>query len=65
MTTTQTGFAAFREPVDRAVFEPGFALWERAAGPLGRLLRTLLRLPDKGREATSELPPEYFRFPPI
>ena len=29
-------FAAFREPVDRAVFAPGFDLWERLQG--GRLV---------------------------
>ena len=29
MTMAENGFAAFREPVDRRVFAPGFGLWLR------------------------------------
>ena len=66
VTTTRPGFVAFRESVDREVFEPGFALWERAAGPLRRVWRALIRLPDRGRGARpDEVPPEYYRFPPF
>ena len=60
VTTIQPGFAAFRGPAERKVFEPGFWLWQR----LCRLCRALLMLPDRG-PAADELPPEYFRYPPV
>ena len=66
MTPTLDGFAAFRKPVDREVFAPGFDLWQRVSAPLRRVRWTVMRLPDRGREARpDELPPEYFRFPPL
>ena len=66
MTPTPGGFAAFRVPVDRAVFAPGFDLWQRLSDALRRVSRTLMRLPDRGRKAQpDELPPEYFRLPPF
>jgi hypothetical protein len=65
-TTTRPSFAAFRGSAEREVFEPGFALWERAAGPLRRMLRALVGLPDRGRDARpDEVPTEYYRFPPF
>ena len=66
MTTLQPSFAAFRVPVDRTVFEPGFRLWLRVSRPVGRFWRTVLRLPDRGPNAAFEhLPAEYFRYPPF
>jgi len=66
VTSTEDGFAAFRAPVDRTVFEPGFRLWKRVGEPLNRFWRAVLRVPDRGPDAASdELPPEYFRYPPF
>ena len=66
MTPTLGGFAAFRQPVDREVFAPGFGLWERFSTPLRRVWRVVIRLPDRGRDARpDDMPPEYFRFPPF
>jgi hypothetical protein len=64
MTPTQSGFAAFRGPADRTVFEPGFVLWTRVGNALRRLVKTVLMLPDRGARA-EKLPPEFFRFPPV
>jgi hypothetical protein len=64
VTSMQPSFAAFRAPVDREVFAPGFGLWLGMSGALIRLWRAAIALPDRGRVATSDdLPPEYFRFP--
>jgi hypothetical protein len=66
VTISQPSFAAFRVPVDRTVFEPGFRLWLRVSGPVERLWRTVLGLPDRGPDAAFEhLPAEYFRYPPF
>jgi hypothetical protein len=66
VTPTLGGFAAFREPVDREVFAPGFDLWQQLSGTLRRVRWVVMRLPDRGRKARpDELPPEYFRFPPF
>jgi hypothetical protein len=66
VTPTLGGFAAFRKPVDREVFAPGFALWQRLGGPLRRVWLAAIRLPDRGRAARpDDVPPEYFRFPPF
>ena len=63
MRTAGQDFAAFRQPVDRKVFAPGFVLWTRAGAVLRQLLRLVVNLPDRG-EAAEELPPEFFRNPP-
>ena len=66
MTPTPGGFAAFRTPVNREVFAPGFDLWQRLSDALRRVWRTAKRLPDRGRKARpEELPVEYYRFPPF
>ena len=62
MTGFESSFAAFRGPVDRAVFAPGFGLWMRVAGALRHGWRRLVSLPDRG-PAAQPLPPEFFRFP--
>jgi hypothetical protein len=63
---TQPSFAAFRGQVDRTVYEPGFGLWLRMSGALGRFWRAAITLPDRGDDATSaDVPPECFRFPPF
>jgi hypothetical protein len=62
--STLDGFAAFREPVDREVFAPGFDLWQRASRALRRIGRAAILLPDRGAARPDDLPPEYFRFPP-
>jgi hypothetical protein len=63
---TLGGFAAFREPVEREVFAPGFDLWQQLSGAVRRVRWTVMRLPDRGRKARpDELSPEYFRFPPF
>jgi hypothetical protein len=62
----RSSFAAFRGPVDRTVFAPGFELWLRLERPVRRLWRGLINLPDRGDAATpDDVPPEYFRFPPV
>lgn len=60
MPPIHAGFAAFGEPVERRVFAPGFRLWLS----LRRFCRMLILLPDRG-PAADELPPEFFRFPPV
>ena len=66
MTAIRPSFVAFRGTVDREVFEPGFRVWQEIGAPLRWLLRAIVTLPDRGREAAPEdVPPEYFRFPPI
>jgi hypothetical protein len=66
VTPTKPSFAAFREPVEREVFEPGFGLWLRLSGALRRLWRAAITLPDRGADARpDDVPPEYFRFPPF
>ena len=58
------GFAAFREPVDRRVFAPGFDLWLRLEKPVQRLWRAAIKLPDRGADALpDDVPPEFYRFP--
>ena len=64
MTPTGAGFSAFRVPVDREVFEPAAGLLRSMGEALQRLWLTAVTLPDRGRSAP-ELPPEYFRFPPL
>lgn len=65
MTPTLGGFSAFRKPVEREAFAPGFDLWRQLSRPLRRTVRTLIRLPDRGGDARpDDVPPEYFRFPP-
>jgi hypothetical protein len=66
VTPIQPSFAAFRGPVDRKVFAPGFVLWTHAGGVLRRLARAVLMLPDRGAPADQQdLPPEFYRFPPL
>ena len=66
MTSTEPSFAAFRGPVDRKVFEPGFREWQRIGAALRWLWQAVVTLPDRGRDATADdVPPEYFRFPPF
>ena len=66
MTPTGSSFVAFRGPVEREVFAPGYVLWTRAGGALRRLVRTVLMLPDRGADARpDDVPPEFFRFPPF
>jgi len=66
VASTEPSFAAFRGPVEREVFEPGFGLWLRLSGPLSRLWRAAIALPDRGSDARpDDVPPEYFRFPPF
>jgi hypothetical protein len=66
VTPIRPSLAAFREPVDREVFAPGFGLWLRMNGTLGRLWQAAIALPDRGRAAApDDPPPEYFRFPPF
>ena len=66
MTPIQPSFAAFRGPVDRRVFAPGFVLWTRMESAVRRVARTVLMLPDRGAAADQEeLPPEFYRFPPL
>ncbi len=66
MSPTRPSFAMFRGPVDREVFAPGFDLWLRLSGGSLQLWRALITLPDRGAIATpKDVPPEYFRFPPI
>ena len=55
MIPTPGGFAAFRAPVDREVFAPGFDLWQRFATPLRRIWQAIIRLPDRGRNAACPL----------
>ena len=66
MTPTRPSFAAFRGPVEREVFEPGFGLWLQLSRVLRRLGLAAIRLPDRGAEARpDDVPPEYFHFPPF
>ncbi len=66
MTPIQPSFTAFRGPVDRRVFAPGFVLWTRMERAVRRVVWAVLMLPDRGQAAErEELPPEFFRFPPI
>lgn len=60
----QPSFSAFREAVDREVFEPGSGLLRPMSKALRRLRLMIVTLPDRGRSAP-DLPPEYFRFPPL
>jgi len=60
----QPSFSAFREAVDREVFEPGSGLLRPMSEALRRLWLKFVAIPDHGRSAP-ELPPEYFRFPPF
>jgi hypothetical protein len=62
MTSAESGFAAFREPIEREVYAPGLTLWMHAGAPLRRAWRRLIKLPDQGA-AAKPLPPEFFRFP--
>lgn len=62
MSNAGSGFAAFRGPIDRRVFEPGFELCLRVSEALRRLLLAVITLPDRGPNA-GPLPPEFFRFP--
>ncbi|HEV2185779.1 MAG TPA: hypothetical protein VGR70_01130 [Stellaceae bacterium] len=66
MTSIQPSFAAFRGPVEREVFEPGFGLWQRLSGPLSRLWLAAITLPDRGAGSRpDDVPPEFYRFPPF
>ena len=66
MASTESGFAAFRGPVEREVFAPGFGLWLRVSKALRGLWLAAIRLPDRGlAPRNEELPPEFFRFPPF
>jgi hypothetical protein len=64
MTSAESGFAAFGEPVAREVYAPGLALWLRVGGTVRRAGQRLISLPDQGVVA-KPLPPEFFRFPPF
>jgi hypothetical protein len=61
MTSAESGFAAFRNPIDRRAFAPGFVLWTRLGKALRGVWRVIVTLPDHA--AAEELPPEFFRFP--
>lgn len=63
MSAAEPSFVAFRRPVDRKVFEPGFREWQLLGAPLRRLWHAIVTLPDRGRDA-DEVPPEFFQFPP-
>ena len=64
MTPIQPSFTAFRGPVDRRVFAPGFVLWTRIAGAFRRIARVMLMLPDRGSAAKpDDVPEEFYRFP--
>ena len=66
MTLMLGGFTAFRVPVDRKVFAPGFDLWQRGSRMLRRLRRAAMTLPDRDRDTRpNDVPPEFFRFPPF
>jgi hypothetical protein len=65
VTPIQPSFTAFRGPVDRRVFAPGFVLWTRMEGVVRRIVWTVLMLPDRGAAGQKELPPEFYRFPPL
>jgi len=60
-----SGFAVFREQVDRRVYEPGFGLWLRLGKPVRRLWRRMVDLPDRGAAAADCMPSEFYRFPPF
>jgi hypothetical protein len=63
MSSAESGFAAFRGPVDRRVFAPGFVLWTWLGGVLPHIWRAVVTLPDN--RAAGELPREFYRFPPF
>jgi hypothetical protein len=64
MTIAGNGFAAFRGQVDREVFASGFDLWLRLEKPVQRLWRAVIKLPDRGADASpDDIPPEFFHFP--
>jgi len=66
VTPTESSFAAFRGPVEREVFEPGFGLWLQLSRALRRLWLAAIMSPDRGADARpDDVPPEYFRFPPF
>jgi hypothetical protein len=70
VTPTTPSLAGFREPVDRAVFEPGFepgfGLWQRESQMPRRLWAAVVSLPDRGDDALpDDVPAEFFRFPPF
>lgn len=66
MTPIGPTFAAFRGPVDRAVVELGFGLWQRVSQAPHRLWVAVISLPDRIRDATpDDVPAEFFRFPPF
>jgi len=66
VTAITPSFAAFREPVDRAVFEPGLRLGRRLSQAPLRLWLAALTLPDRSYDALlDEVPAEFFRFPPF
>jgi hypothetical protein len=62
MTSAEDGFAAFRGPVDREVFAPGFVAWARLGEALQKTWHAIVALPDRGLAAEA-LQPEFFRFP--
>jgi hypothetical protein len=62
LTTANGAFTAFRGPVDRQVFAPGFGIWIRVEAPVRKVRRVIVTLPDRGLNAEA-LPPEFFRFP--
>lgn len=62
MTGAESGFVAFRGPIDRRVFAPGFGVWTRVEKAMRRLWLAVVTLPDRGPTA-EKLPPEFFRFP--
>ncbi|HML10540.1 MAG TPA: hypothetical protein VK432_06750 [Stellaceae bacterium] len=63
MSSTGSGFAAFRGPADRRVFAPDFVLWRWLDKALRGVWRVVITLPDN--RAAGELSPEFFRFPPF
>ena len=66
MTPITPSFAAFHGSVDRAVFEPGFGLWQWVSQAPLRLWLAAVTLPDRGCDALpDEVPAEFFRFPPF
>jgi hypothetical protein len=66
VTPIEPTFAAFREPLDRAVFELGFGLRQRVSQASHRLWVAAISVSDRICDTTpDDVPAEFFRFPPF
>ena len=66
VTSMRPNFAMFREPVDHAIFELSFGLWQHLSQASHRLWIAVVTLPDRGCDAMpDDVPDEFFRFPPF